>query len=230
MLILYLFIPQKTVQLFPMKALFLFLIFLIIGIISGVFFFMPDSKPPIISPVAKTSNDSFFSLEDPPSQSLQGEISSVVGDVLWQSRLATEPAALAENRKVRQGELVATGEDGSLEIHFEGEAEISVSPNSKLDFVQTLPKHIVVVQSSGSARYKTESLAGISVRSLHLLGVISKSSDVEVENEEGDLTIIVHSGSVKVGFNDLENLTTTVNVGEGETYVYDDEARSGEIE
>lgn len=212
-----------------MKVLFLFIISLIVGITSGVFFFKADLKPSIISPVTKASSDPFFSLENPPSQSLQGKISSVVGDVQLQSRLATEPAKLADNRRVRQGELVATGEDGSLDIHFEGEAEISVSSNSKLDFVQTLPNHIVVVQSSGSARYKTESSAGISVRSLHLLGVISESSDVEVENKDGDLTIIVHSGSVKFGFNDIENITTTVNVGEGETYVYDDETRSGEI-
>ncbi len=208
-----------------MKQIGLFIFSVIIGLLS-IWIINPESPKSNTSVTSSATKSLGFSLEEPPSKSLKGTIISMVQ---WESRLATRPAVLITPIQLQQGETVIMGEDGSAEVEFENGVNIEISSNSALEFAQTLSQHIVINQKYGAAKYQTVN-AGVSIRSLHLLADLRANTDVEIENKEGILTFIVHTGGVQIAFNDLENVIATTTINEGETYVYNNEERSGQVE
>lgn len=214
-----------------MKSLFLFFITIGIGFAIGYSLAPSSMKSPISSDEKDIANGSknFFSLEQAPSKSLRGRLRSIVGDVKLQSRLATEPAALSSEAEILQGEALATGEDGSLTVEFENGALLNISAESHVDFVQTLPEHIVMIQKEGIVEYQPAKNSFLSVRSMHLLADITAGTYVTIEKDAEFLIFTVKKGSVNVAFNNLENVTTKAIIAEGETYIFNDDTREGEI-
>lgn len=213
-----------------MKGILLFIFSIICGFTVIYFFakpFIPSSadEEKIKSPVS-----SFFSLEEPPSQSLRGNLSSVTGEIKLQTRLATEPASLVSQRDMKQGELIATGKESTARIEFKNGAEVNIQSESALEFMQTLPEHIVISQKSGSATYQTGDTAAVSVRILQVLIVLNSHTEVEVSRDGPEVNIRVMKGSVKAGYNDIDNVSTVVPIKSGEVFVYSADTREGEIQ
>ncbi len=214
-----------------MKSILLLVLSIVISFAATYIFV----KPPVKSSANANKIDklqdtaSSFSLEEAPNKSLRGKLAKIAGDVKIQTRKATEPAALSSETEIQQGEVLVTGEDGSLTVEFKNGARLRVSAESNVDFAQTLPEHIVIVQKEGNVRYQSAKNSVMSVRSMHLLADIAAGSDVTIEKDAELLNFTVKKGSVKMAFNDLENITTKIIVAEGETYVFNDDTREGEI-
>lgn len=168
-----------------------------------------------------------FSLENAPTESLRGKITKLTGDVAWQSRVATEEAKVENLTEVQQGERVVTGTDGSLAISFENAVNISISKNSDLDIVQTLPVNLVFLQNSGIVNYEKTGDSPVSVRSMHLIAVGSKEINVNVDKEKSLTTIKNVDGELKITFNDLNFNVKEITVTKGKTYVFNDKTRRG---
>lgn len=170
-----------------------------------------------------------FSVEKAPSESLSVEITSMEGEVMWESRVATGAAPLTSPIPLQQGETIETGPDGSMEIRIPGVNTIDVGENTKISFIQTLPQSVVLGQSIGVATYKQITTKPVSIRSLHLL-IVQETGEMTVSvDEEGYISVFVTEGSVSIAFNDLENRVTKVMLKKGQEYLFDDASRTGEI-
>ena len=186
----------------------------------------PTTK--IQTPLAQTTP---FSLAVPPKASLKGSMISLSGVVDWQSREATEPAALFQKRAVLQGEEYWTKDTGSLNILFPNIAQLLITPNTHISFIQTLPTNFVMLQDSGEVTYtKLNTATPVAIRVLRLL-VAQNSGEVIISiDEEGSLvTITVKEGSVTIAFNDLETVSNVITIESGYSYTFDNEAREGEL-
>jgi hypothetical protein len=169
------------------------------------------------SPLAQFS----FSLDTPPSQSLQGEITSLFGEVEWQSRTATQPAKITKPRQVQQGEEVKTLDSGQLTIVFPNIAGIAVHPKTEIDIIQTLPTNILIGQNSGTADYKKLDNNSLSVRSQNLLIKINQGEImISVDENKPYITANVITGSVTVAYNDMNFITKLIAVSSGESLLF----------
>src|SRR4051794_20941381 len=101
-------------KLMLMKKLFIFLSSIIIGFLL-VFIYKTFSPTKQVETLQKqTEQASHFSIENPPSNSLKGEIATFSGEVQWQSRTATEGAKLDAVRPLQQGENIITKKGTAL--------------------------------------------------------------------------------------------------------------------
>jgi hypothetical protein len=162
-----------------------------------------------------------FSLDTPPSQSLQGAITSLSGEVEWQSRVATEPAKITKPRQVQQGEGVKTLESGQAMIVFPDIAGIAVYPKTEINIIQTLPSNILIGQNNGAADYKKLNGNHLSVRSQNLLVKINQGEImISVDENKPYITVNVITGSVTVVYNDINFITKLVDVSPGESLLF----------
>lgn len=212
-----------------MKYLSLFLLFLFIGIgIALGYFFWKKEKATMVMPISP--KEKRFSIEPPPKESRIGTVSSMSGQILWESRIATKPAEIKDLKQVQQGEKLTTGKDGQTVISFPDAASITLSPESEIEFIQTLPIHFVFKQTKGKINYLKKGTIPLSVRSLHLLMTFSDCEYViNTDAENHILTLTVKKGSVKAAYNNLQYETQTVVINEGEKYVFNDDKRTGKI-
>jgi len=129
-----------------MKHIGIFLLSLVVGFlaVTGAYLLVTRQHVQILSPVVPTK----FSLDNPPSQSLVGNISSLSGDILWQSR-TNQQLIITSPQKIQQGETLETGSKGQITIVFTDVATISAARNTKFSIVQTLPANLVIQQIQG---------------------------------------------------------------------------------
>lgn len=172
-----------------------------------------------------------FSIETPPSQSQKGEITSLSGSVLWQSRTATEAAKIITQQKVQQGEQITTGDTGEVVIRFDQLAEATLSPKSQISFIQTLPHLLVFAQNLGDVVYKNETSDALSVRVLHLLlEEQTGEMTVSINPLRPVVTVTVTKGIVRAAFNDLYYNSSVVTISEGHIFYFNDETRRTDSE
>lgn len=212
------------------KYLMLFLLFLLIGV--GVTFgysFWKKEKATVVTQVSP-KEEPFF-IKPPPKESRIGTVSTMSGQILWESRIATEPAKIKDLKQVQQAETLATGKDGYATVTFPDATTISISPESKIEFVQTLPVNFVFKQIKGEINYLKKGTIPFSVRSLHLLMTFSDGEYViKTDSDTHTLVLTVKKGSVKAAYNNLQYETQSVEIKEGEKYIFDDDKRTGEIQ
>lgn len=213
-----------------MKNALFFLYVLVIGfILVGVYskFFVPVGNTPAAIKIPFIGSQ--FSLENAPSESLKGKITSMTGSVLWMDRVATESSKLAGTEIIQQGEQISTSDNGNIVIQFNESVEIDISPKTQIDIVQTLPNGLVFSQASGSAVFKKQSKLPVSIRVFHLLiengGVVSVSVDKNIMTT----TITANLGDSTVAFNDLDNTSNVIKVPQGKKFIFADDTRQGEI-
>jgi hypothetical protein len=184
--------------------------------------FLPAVKLPLLPTSTPIPT---FSIEKAPSKSVQAQIISLSGDVNWQSRTATQPAAITSPIPVKQGEVVSTGDTGKAEVHLNDDS-FSLLPKTHLEFIQTLPQNFVLNQASGTVTYTHNSNVPLSVRSLHLLVQMEKGVAIlSVDTDTHIITLDIQKGSAQVGFNDSSLFTTLQTVAKGEELIYDDDKR-----
>ena len=187
---------------------------------AAVTFFLtqPVEKPKkIVTPMSASA----FSIEDAPSDSLRGKITSFSGDVFWQSRIATQPAQLTFERDILQGENLLTKETGNAGVAFKNTAGITILPDTEIAFIQTLPANVVIKQLSGSAEYTKLGNTPVSVQISDLLidqkeGILQ----VSVNQDISEITVAVQDGNANVAYVDAEENSSVVSVTAGNAFVY----------
>lgn len=213
-----------------MKNIFYFITAFSFGVLLVLFFSM--TRQTVIHNTSKPMPPLHFSLAKAPSESLQGVIMSLSGDVLWQSRTATESVHVTEPRIVQQGEMIETEETGFAAVQLPAAVAITISPNTKIDFIQTLPVSIVLNQSDGEATYvKLGTKYPISVRIPRILltDIDSGSCKIALDAINQIATIAVVDGQSRVAFNDASNVSNVITLERGAQLVFDEHAKTYSI-
>lgn len=212
------------------KALLLGLLFFLIGF-GGIMFYTKKTVQKKTEERKAVLAKSAFSLENAPKATNRGDITSLIGDVTWTSRTATEPAKLIATTKIQEGEELHTGSTGKTTISFPEIGSLALLPETDVQIVQTYPASFVIGQTKGTVTYDKTGTGGFSIRSLHLLSRLdSGKADITVDDESDEITIFVHTGSVTVGFNDSDNFSTVKTISAGETFIYNDGTRDSTLE
>jgi hypothetical protein len=212
-----------------MIKIFLFIFSILIGsvvVITGYFWDAPrDSQ--ILKPFFPKT---LFSIENAPSKSLSGSVASVSGNVAWQSRIASFATLINSPVKLQQGEKINTQSNGKAVINFSQVATITVSANTQLNFIQTLPANFVVDQAQGLSIYDKNGDIPLSVRALDLLiNVKTGTCSVLVDKDTSNIVVSVSTGSAMIAFNDTNNNTNILTVNKGEEYLFNNNTKLGKI-
>ena len=171
-----------------------------------------------------------FSVAKPPRESLRGELTTLSGDVLWQSRTATEGAKITTSQAILQGEALSTGSKGAASIEFNGAASMSLSSESAISFIQTLPANIVINQTSGTVAYTRSGTVPLSIRVLGLLLNVDEGEIMVAVNPlRPIITVEVKKGIVTAGFNDLYLVSNVVNISQGHIFYFNNETRKTDL-
>lgn len=185
-------------------------------------FFFKNAYGMIGSQALKTPlAESSFSLYVAPRDTLRGTIVSLSGDVGWQPRIATEPAKITKPIQIQQGEEIKTLETGQATVVFSKIANLTIYPKTEINFIQTLPSNVLIEQNIGTAEYIKLSDSPLSVRSLDLLIKINQGNIVVSVSENQPYIIIdVKSGSITVGYNDIDYITQMLDVASGNRLIF----------
>jgi len=215
-----------------MKKIILFLVPFLITIIAVVGYFkltqrisaisIPNLPKVSFSDLVKFSR---FSLEKAPSQSLVGTITSMSGEVEYESRIATEAAKINSPVQVQQGESLKTGLDGKLVLSFDKVAEIDISSDTLVGIVQTLPADMVFSQNSGTAEYKKLADTPVTIRSLHLLIENNGDVTVSIDKIKPIITVTVNSGTATFAYNNIDNISRVLTLESGKKLTFNDDTR-----
>jgi hypothetical protein len=217
-----------------MKYILLVSAFFFIGILAvmGYYFYNKETKrqntDTFHSPIPEKTDN--FSIANAPSKTKKGIITSLSGDVLWESRTATQPATLSNPREILQGEKLITQKSGDILLRFDEIGTIHIFPDSDLSIVQTLPTHNVFEQTYGTIAYTNTQNTSLSVRILHMLITATEATmTIEVKEETHEIIISMEKGNAKLAFNDINNTSTIVNLTQDDQYIYNDDDRTGVI-
>src|SRR3989344_4601709 len=95
-------------------------IFGVLGIVDYYIWKPTEAKTNVITPTVTPfpGLDRKALLDNPPADSIKGELSDITGEVKWQSRASTEFEEITESRQIQQGESLETGEDGKALVTF----------------------------------------------------------------------------------------------------------------
>lgn len=210
-----------------MRTLIVFIAAVLIGIISFALYNNLTQRPVVQEIIEKPSlSGSPFSVLTPPLESLKAKVSSFTGKVKWQSRIATEAAEVKSLKEIQQGEQIETKENGSLIVEFPNVWRINISPNSKLDFAQSLPANLVIAQKDGRAQYQKLGENILSVRAMHLLiEQISGDMVITIDKDSAQVFINVKKGSATLAYNDDQNVSQVIQVKTGQRLSFDDKTR-----
>ncbi len=212
------------------KYLFIFIITFLIGIlgITGFIFTQKSPAKPITN-IIQTVAKPDFSIANSPSESIRGSVKQMSGDVFWQSRVATNSSQINSLIFLQQGEEIQTKDNGNLVLEFPNIINMTVSPKTQIDFVQTLPQEFVISIASGSADIKKLSDTPVSIRSYHLL-IRQNTGDLSlnVDIEKGITSLNVISGSVTASYNDLDLTSHVIDFTGGQKANFNDATRSFE--
>lgn len=212
-----------------MKNLTLLIVFLFLGIVVGGGVFIWNHKAEDLKRIEKITEPP-FTIEHPPNNSERGMIRSMKGLVKWESRVATEASQITMPVPIMQAEKLETGDDSEVAIHFESGLDISLSQNAQIEFTQTHLYNFVFNQLKGSIEYQKSSSIPLGVRTRRLLTTVDKGDVIIVlDDATGNVEVIIKKGSAKVAFNNSENISTVMNIKEGETLKFDHEAHEGTI-
>lgn len=212
-----------------MKYINLFLLFLILGIglVVGNYIWKHE-KSAVTSKIFPTEKQ--FSIDPPPSQARVGEIVSMSGEILWQSRVATESARIQKVQKLQQAELLATGKDGSASATFASAVDFQMGEAAEVEFLQTLPLNFVFRQNKGNILYEKTGDTPLSVKSLHLLTAVTKGKiSINTDSEKHFIYLEIIEGAAKIAYNDIDYNTKTLELSKGDKLTYDDDKREIDI-
>lgn len=213
------------------KALIYGLLFLLGCIIAiGISFVRNSShvEPVVITFVDDAYQQTKFSLEQAPLQSLRGTITDLSGDIWWESRVATEPSQLTEkSMQIQQGEVISASSSGTLSVSFGQAGSVSLQKQSTVEVIQTLPTNLVFTQPMGDVTYLSNS-SPISVRSLNMIVHIDNGTmTVHVDANTGDITVKTVSGSATIAYNSPTFISKVWHIDQGEIFTYYSDERKG---
>jgi len=208
------------------KALWLLLPF-IFAFTGGYYYFTQLNRSWPLLPATSPSPTATAIFENPPIESLIGQITSKAGDISWVSRTATASAKLTDVKPVLQGEEYETGDSGTLSVLFPNILSVEMLPKSKVKFAQTLPQNLVLVQMAGTVNFKQEGTNIISIRALGIL-IRENSAEVKVtiDAKSEVVAALVLKGTITVAYEDLNHTSYLKNIASGEQLTFDDTTRT----
>lgn len=218
-----------------MKKLILFIICFGFGVLGifNYFIWQPVEETSVPQPVRVTPKktlDPKALLDNPPKDSIKGTLTAMDGEVKWQSRAATKSAAIAKLQPISQGELIETGDGGTVEVSFNDTITAALFEKSSLDFPQTLPDKFMFVQRSGEIVYTNSDDPALSVRSRALLALLTNGSmRISILEDEPTITIENIEGDIEIAYNDADLVSQVITLKSRETFIFDTEVRSGEV-
>lgn len=185
----------------------------------------------IVTPKPEAVNKitSAFSLENAPSESLSGQITTMTGEVDWTDRIATEASKISSPVTIQQGEELSTGLKSSLALEFTNICSVKFSQSTDIQIIQTLPVNIVFAQISGTGEYIKTGSDPVSVRALNLLANINGDTVIAINQLKPVVTLTVKSGTVTAAYNDLKYISHEVTVSAGHTYTFNSGTRRGAL-
>lgn len=191
----------------------------------------PKSEKPLVNPASSSPlSQTKFSIENAPTSSLKVQVSTMSGKILYESRVATEPAEVKTLTQVQQGETLVTDQTGTLKAQIPGQLNINLSPKTELEFSQTLPSNIVLTQNKGQVEYFRSGSDPVSVRSNDLLIQMDGTSLVIIVNDaESRITVEATKGSAKVGYNDPNQISTVKSLSEGDTLIFNEDTKTARV-
>ena len=216
-------------------SVFLFICFGAILAIGRFYLFSANNTPSQVSVIRQSPSakplalKSAFSLENAPKNAIRGQIMEVSGDVLWQSRMATEPADLKSDIFIQQGEKIITGIDSMVRIKFASSSAITVQPDSEVELIQTLPVEQVFKHNQGKVWYQTFADSSVSVRSLNLILNLNASSSAEIDLDPkiDEIKITLNTGGGTVAYNSPEFESKVWQLKTKDVFYYDSVKREG---
>ena len=217
-----------------MKKILITFFFFVLGIIGAYFLIIfPNNREPakIISflPEKISPTQTAFSLENAPDKTLKATISTVSGEILWQSRTATEPSILlTKDLAVQQGEKLIASKSGTLTLNFDLAGELSLFPDTEIELVQTLPVNLVFNQTKGTAEYESRANTFAVLVNRLLLNFLKANVKVSIDNTKGIITVKVNQGEVIAAYNNQNFVSQRVELQENEGFIFDNEKRQGE--
>ncbi len=206
--------------------IFLFFLAVVIGFLSTIFIYFKINKVnvnKIVSPLITSE----LSLFNAPSDSLTGKITGLSGTILWTAR-DNNQQLITKPQNIQQGEEVETGTNSSLKMAFNNIVFISISANSKLSIIQTLPANLVFNQLFGKLEYeKLNSSIPVSVRALDLLiNINDGESEISVDKNDSTIKISIKTGDVTIAFTDTNNKTIIQNIKSGEDLIFNNNSKT----
>ena len=223
------------------KYLILFLSITIAILITAYYFYVYGSHkhkigqavssplPTLASLVPQPTLTSNFSLENAPTESLRGGLDSMVGEIDWQDRIATQEARIFTPTTIQQGDKLLTGPKSNVSLIFPNAVTIKFSEKTTIEIMQTLPANLVFSQTTGEAEYTKTGSYPVSVRTLNLLTNITGDTIVSINSDKPIITLIVKSGDVTVAYNDLKYLSHEVTITAGHTYTFNSGTRKAAL-
>lgn len=211
-----------------MKSTLLFLFFCILGICLTEWVTHVHQQSVTLKK-AEIAKEQGFSLGSAPHDTLRGDITSLSGTVQWQSRTATQPAQLRTPRQIQQGEELRTGKDGSVSVQLSNGPLVTLSPDTHVNFIQTLPTSIVLLQDQGIVTYETD--RAVSVLSLDLLTMLQKGKmTISVSSDQTTVSNTILNGLATEAYNDANAITTVTSVSPGEKFIFDEATSAGLVQ
>ena len=215
-----------------MKYLWLYIVGVVVGfVVTYIFYAYTNSSEPrspaIKQPTAR-EEISTYSIVEPPTKSLKGEIASKSGSLLFESRLATIAGELKDTNIIQQGERLITETGGNATLKFDKVGSLELSEETEVSFIQTLPTNFVVEQKRGVVKYTVEGTIPISIRIRSAIITRSEGGLLQIEMTDGDPIILIStiSGQAKIGFNDLDYVSQVFTLRSGEVYEYNSDGRT----
>lgn len=183
----------------------------------------------LITPPTKKGEAPFtFSIDEAPKDALKAAATGS-GSVMWTSRTATMPALLKPGIMLQQGEDVETGQDATVSFAFQNSAAVSLAGSTRVEINQSLPRNIVLRQTAGQATY-VSGTSPVSVRVLHFIALVNGGTmKITLEKDTDKAVVTVIKGTVQIGYNDLDYQSITETLQAGDSFLYDDATRTGEI-
>lgn len=211
-----------------LKKLLLFLIFFSLGValVFAADFMVSNNTIQKLNPAIKSK----FSIDNPPFDSLKGKISSLSGTVSFQPRSKDYATLINAPVEILQGEDLNTGGNGSATVIFDRIGEISLSENTQISFIQTLPQNFVISQKQGTATFQKTGNIPFSVRGLDLLiNLESGKTSINVDPDNSIITVDVLKGSISAAFNDTDNLSNVITIESPRRYIFNNNTKKGRI-
>ena len=212
-----------------MKYLFVFLLTFLLGILGVVSYGILKKSPgKPIQNIIQTVTKPEFTIDKAPSESVNGNILSITGNVNWEDRTATESSPITSpSPTIQQGEEIDTLDTGQVSVEFPNAINITVAPKTQIDFVQTLPASFVASIASGSAEFKKLGSTPVSVRALHLL-LKQNNGDtiVSVDNDNSLINLNILAGSIIAAYNDTNLVSHEMEFNAPQQIVFNDLTRT----
>lgn len=208
-----------------MKYLSIFILFLVIGFsITAIYRYFNFQQNLLNYQTLGITTK--YSLINAPEESFKGNIASMSGTILWFSRIAKKPIRLTSPRSIQQGEELITGNKSNAEILINDSVEVTLNSNSDVNFIQTLPINIVLLQNKGTVLYQNLGQHALSVDTLDLISAInSASTKITVNPSAKIVTVSVQKGTITEGYEDLQDNSNVNIVQAGQTFQFNDDTK-----